>query len=95
MTQNTSTAWQPIDSAPKDGTVIDVWRDGSRETVYWGFRPHDCGEMGQYCDSDWHSEMDPGWVCSTFGEFVGGRHNPFTHWMPLPLPPTPDQAERE
>ncbi|MET0439152.1 MAG: DUF551 domain-containing protein [Devosia sp.] len=80
--------WQPIETAPKDGTVIDVWRkQGGRETVSWGLRPHDCGEMGPHCDSDWHSENKPGWVCATFGEFVGGKHNPFTHWMPLPPPP--------
>ncbi len=80
--------WQPIETAPKDGTTIDVWRDGHRETVYWGFRPHCCGEMGQYCDSDWHGEKEPGWVCSTFGEYVGTACAPFSHWMPLPPPPT-------
>ena len=80
--------WRGIESAPKDGTIIDVWREeGLRETVYWGFRPHNCGEMGQYCDSDWHSEKHPGWVCCTFGEYVGGKHNPFTHFMTLPEAP--------
>lgn len=77
-------AWLPIETAPKDGTIIDVWRDGTRDTVYWGFPPHECGEAGQYCDSDWHSLKKPGWICSTFGEFVGGKHNPFTHWQPYP-----------
>lgn len=83
--------WRDIESAPKDGTTIDVWRDGIRETVYWGFPPHCCGEMGQYCDSDWHSIKQPGWVCATFGEFVGGKHDPFTHWMPLP--PAPEAGQ--
>lgn len=82
-------AWQPIETAPKDGTTIDVWRDGTRETVRWGLPEHFCGEMGQYCDSDWHSIKKPGWVCATFGEFVGGKHDPFTHWMPLPRAPRP------
>lgn len=80
--------WRPIETAPKDGTVIDVWRDGHRETVYWGLPPHECGEMGQYCDSDWHAIKRPGWICATFGEFIGGKHDPFTHWMPLPPPPS-------
>lgn len=80
--------WQPIETAPKDGTIIDVWREETgRETVFGGLRPHECGEMGQYCDSDWHREKKPGWVCSTFGEYVGGKHAPFTHWMPIPDPP--------
>ncbi len=76
--------WRAIESAPKDGSTIDVWRDGTRETVYWGLPPHECGEMGSYCDSDWHSIKKPGWICSTFGEFIGGKHDPFTHWMPVP-----------
>ena len=79
--------WQPITTAPMDGTIIDVWRDGTRETVFWGFPPHCCGEMGSYCDSDWHSLKNPGWICSTFGEYVGGKHDPFTHWMPVPAGP--------
>ncbi|TDW65391.1 hypothetical protein EDF57_103575 [Novosphingobium sp. PhB55] len=86
-------AWRTIESAPKDGTMIDVWRDGTRETVYWGLPPHECGEMGSYCDSDWHSIKKPGWICSTFGEFVGGKHDPFTHWMPLPVGPSVSAAQ--
>lgn len=81
--------WQDISTAPKDGTVIDVWRDdGGRDTVFWGMPHHDCGEMGRYCDSEWHGIRAPGWVCNTFNEFVGRNHNPFTHWMPLPAAPT-------
>lgn len=83
--------WQDISTAPKDGTVIDVWRDdGGRDTVFWGMPHHDCGEMGKYCDSDWHRIRAPGWVCNTFHEFVGRNHNPFTHWMPVPAAPTGD-----
>ncbi|WP_312814389.1 hypothetical protein [Brevundimonas sp.] len=76
--------WQPIEDAPQDGTVIDVWReDGGRDTVFWGFPHHDCGEMGRYCDSDWHSIRAAGWVCNTFNELIGRSHNPFTHWKPM------------
>ena len=81
-------AWRDMSSAPKDGTVIDVWRpEGGRDTVFWGFPHHECGEMGRLCDSDWHSIRAPGWVCTTFGDFLGRKHAPFTHWMPLPDPP--------
>lgn len=76
--------WRSIDSAPKDGTTIDVWRDeGHRDTVFWGYPHHECGEMGSLCDSDWHSIRAPGWVCNTFNEFLGRAHNPFTHWKPV------------
>lgn len=80
--------WKTIDSAPKDGTVIDVWRpEVGRDTVFWGYPHRECGEMGRLCDSDWHRIRAPGWVCATFGEFLGRKHAPFTHWMPLPAPP--------
>lgn len=88
--------WQPIESAPKDGTVIDVWRsEGGRDTVFWGYPHHECGEAGQYCDSDWHRIRAPGWVCNTFDEFLGRNHNPFTHWMPPPEPPLPPSPTRQ
>lgn len=86
-------AWRLIDSAPKDGTTIDVWREeGGRDTVFWGYPHHECGEMGSLCDSDWHSPRSPGWVCATFNEFVGGKHNPFTHWKPVDGGPNADNA---
>ena len=86
-------AWRPIETAPKDGSIIDVWRpEGGRDTVFWGFPSHECGEMGQYCDSEWHSIRAPGWVCSTFNQLVGRKHAPFTHWMPLPSAPLPQQT---
>lgn len=84
--EGAAAAFRPIETAPKDGTTIDVWRGETRETVYWGFPPHCCGEMGEYCDSDWHGIKQPGWICATFGEFVGCVE-PFTHWMPIPTPP--------
>ena len=73
-----------MENAPRDGTTIDVWRaEGGRETVFWGKPHHDCGEAGSYCDSDWHSIRAPGWVCNTFDQLVGRKHNPFTHWKSL------------
>ena len=86
--------WQPIESAPRDGTMIDVWEGGEfsgRWTdVFWGKPQHECGEMGQYCDSDWHSLKD-GWVCSTFQEPL---HFTPTHWMRSPQGPSNNQAEQ-
>jgi hypothetical protein len=65
--------WQPIASAPKDGTRIDIWahwpeHDRRERTTdaYWNGR---CWQLGQY------NEM----------QFV---HRPAaTHWRPLPAPP--------
>jgi len=88
--RNVEGVWQPIDTAPKDGTFIDLWIGGEfprREPdCYWGLPDHCCGEMGSLCDSDWHG-LDKGWVGSynmPISDFDGGP----THWMPLPPPPT-------
>lgn len=79
--------WLPIVSAPKDGTSVDLWHRvyGRRADHYWGHSDHCCGEAGQYCDSEWHSEPE-GWIDSTFNEAASDAED-FTHWMPLPAPP--------
>ncbi|WP_136625089.1 hypothetical protein [Aureimonas flava] len=87
-------AWQPIATAPKDGTTIDLWHEdfGRQADCYWGKSQHECGETGRYCDSDWHSEPDT-WIDATFNSplFLDGE---FTHWRPLPLaPPSVKQEE--
>jgi hypothetical protein len=71
--------WRPIDTAPKDGTRIDVWLSGGRiPDVYWGLPRHDCGEAGAYCDS---CPVGEGW-CDAYG-YLTEDEQP-THWMPLP-----------
>jgi hypothetical protein len=88
--------WQPIETAPKDGTVIDLWINGSRTPdAYWGRPDHTCGEAGRYCDC---CPTYDGWVDSTFMHYLNGDdgmlgHEP-THWMPLPPAPQ-DAGERE
>lgn len=66
--------WRPIETAPKDGSLVDLWVGGHRVPdchwtgVIW-YSPHwkyDCG-----------AEIDP----------ARGDPDP-THWMPLPDPPT-------
>ena len=79
--------WMPIETAPKDGTAIDLWRvGGGREPcAVWGLPPHCCGEMGRLCDSDWH-DYQQGWVTDWFDE--PEPDSEFTHWTLLPPPPT-------
>lgn len=75
--------WRPIESAPKDGTRVDLWVNGRREPgARFGKPDHECGEAGPYCDSDWHSQK-LGWIDDVFGDPI---ENP-THWMPLPAAP--------
>jgi len=79
--------WQPIATAPKDGTKMDLWMpSGHRVTnCYWGRPEHSCGENEGYCDS--HPDHD-GWVDGE--DFMNGytTQEP-THWMPIPKPPCP------
>lgn len=84
--------WQPIETAPKDGTVIDLWHEefGRFPGCSWGHPIHCCGEMGSLCDSDWHS-LPEGWV----DEYNEPQHlHDFTNWMPLPKPPAMAQGEK-
>lgn len=81
--------WKPIESAPKDGTLVDLWLidcDGEGRRMsdsYFGKIPHECGMMGRYCDC-WPDEGEF-WIDGIFGERHSGN---ITHWMPLPEPPT-------
>ena len=68
--------WQPIETAPKDGTRILIW-DGHMCPATWS----DCCDHGQF-------ETAPGWqifACEDSWHSVAA-YNP-TYWMPLPTPP--------
>jgi hypothetical protein len=67
--------WQPIESAPKDGTEILVTDARTKDwthVAYW-----DDAVSAEYpwmhadADSSWHKDM-------------------FTHWMPVPAAPQPN-----
>ena len=67
------TSWQPIATAPKDGTDILL--------AEW--RPHFKSVGDRYGEIDigcWHT--DDGWISNY------GRVEEPTMWMPLPKPPT-------
>jgi hypothetical protein len=77
--------WQPIETAPKDGTNIFVWSPGFEwpEVVTWNeYSPEDAEEIGE--DGFW-----------TYSEelLAMATDSPspeeWTHWMPLPEAPTP------
>lgn len=73
--------WQPIETAPKDGTIVDLWVQGAMQAngEYSQRRSPQCHSNGW----DWISPLDGDW------EYGGGRMwgcRP-THWMPVPAPP--------
>lgn len=68
-------SWQPIETAPKDGTVILGWR-------YYAVAMKWTGHHGY----PWEAIHLDG-VCELMGNGFVSDDNALTHWMPLPDPP--------
>ena len=74
--------WQPIETAPKDGTwILGINNRGNQAVIIW-----------QDLALGWSGKMRPGWIhpfsdgrLSSF--WNGGCGSVATHWMPLPEPP--------
>ena len=71
--------WQPIETAPKDGTEFQAWvTHGRDQKGFWEpkcrYSEHGAFEMWGRVDYD----------CDGWDTYPG--HTP-THWMPLPAPP--------
>lgn len=85
--------WQPIDTAPKDGSRILLGRNfGETSVVIEGWWQNEEDDGPDYMGAD------GGFVDHEFNRFMPGRSfgNPAyrqsgcqpTHWQPLPSPPT-------
>lgn len=70
--------WRPIETAPKDGTEVDLWiASGNGDFRFTGcvFYDHHWRKSGGYETIAWHfgdDSLEP------------------TYWMPIPEPPEPD-----
>ncbi|HDS1140107.1 TPA: hypothetical protein QDZ75_004184 [Stenotrophomonas maltophilia] len=77
--------WQPIETAPKDGTAILLTNGKDVAEGHWYFE--ECGTTehrdldGRYIDQT-ESEGYDGWL-----DWDGGMQPDPTHWMPRPSPP--------
>lgn len=72
-----SIEWQPIETAPKDGTRILVWALEGYGIAYWG--------NGAYNRST--RSYDLCWVNGLRVLRKARCFRNVTHWMPLPNPP--------
>lgn len=77
--------WQPIETAPKDGTRIIVYAtDYSESGVHGGIDGPWIGEV--FWQEGWYTKKIGGWMIANcdeeYGCFVIA-----SHWMPLPEPP--------
>lgn len=68
--------WQPIESAPMDGTPI----------LAWCVHPH---ARWATDNKDWSAAVVTQWIDHNGGGWTwNGMAGTFTHWMPLPTPPS-------
>jgi hypothetical protein len=73
--------WQPIETAPKDGTVV---------LVAPGLGGRSCS-IAVFNRDQYARNSRPFWSrLDGFGMVSFSRSNPPTHWMPLPTPPGAD-----
>ena len=79
------TTWQPIESAPKDGTPIILLVNGVAIEGRWDDQSYPDKNIF-YGDGEWDVISLPSHGC---GCCSGDDPLP-THWMPLPAPPTGD-----
>jgi len=72
--------WQPIETAPKDGTSILVFGKFGADIARWNKDP-----------SVWDRDVDACWTVFEPDDYFYAIHllDEFepTHWMPLPEPP--------
>ena len=71
-------AWQPIETAPRDGTIVDLW--GINHLHY-------AKRQERICNVHYGPVTD--WMGHERNDWRHGRGEDFepTHWMPLPAPP--------
>lgn len=76
--------WQPIETAPKDGTRVLL------------FCPAQIGiVVGHWCNNSYHKKPRPYWTNdqeNLWGVATTRGYQP-THWMPLPQPPAKEDGK--
>lgn len=81
--------WQPIETAPKDGTAVIIAVPDRAHTDFI------VGEA--YFDPEHYGDGDWWWANTDYGDYHGGpvsevNYNHPTHWRPLPAPPSQARA---
>lgn len=85
--------WLPIESAPKDGTKILIWRDG------WDYAPVAWRDAIDGEDGSFGAWVFDDSLCLGVSDGVLGWNEDVedgsmpTHWMPIPAAPSPKRDE--
>lgn len=74
--------WQPIETAPNDGTEVLVFGQFAGEIS----GPHSEREYGIACYTSGRTDYEGFEWCVLGGDYYATWCNP-THWQPLPAPP--------
>jgi hypothetical protein len=85
--------WQPIETAPRDGTAILLcWaRDASGQPIRWDKKPDTAIVYVQV--AKYSGEPDREWYVYIATPADAALHFTPTHWMPLPPPPAKAKGE--
>lgn len=84
-----ASGWRPIESAPKDGTDVLVYRGGRTYVARWLTLWETWGVTVERVPGE-GNEPFTGIGRLAFGGHVAAEGP--THWMPLPAPPCPPTA---
>lgn len=96
------TEWQPIETAPKDGTPLDLWvvdrymrrpqdNKGERVTDAWWGSEHRPPDWGLARDAEWEGwvHVEDGFHHAPIERELSGGSRWASHWQLLPEPPCP------
>lgn len=87
--------WQPIVSAPRDGTQVLLWAESWEMT--WGIQiggfmeAEQCWSTSEGTVDDNDEDFDPDAGIDEEDDFDEDANLGPTHWMPLPTPPRSPQ----
>jgi hypothetical protein len=81
--------WQPIETAPKDGTEVLLFYPRYRQGIFIGH--FDVSVHMSHGKETYRSEK---WWNGGYGGMFGKEPEP-THWMPLPSPPRDTRSDEE
>ena len=78
--------WRPIETAPRDGSVVFLCRDGWRFTGCWS-----CN-IEEWVAGCWSCNIEE-WVAAKKTYQLLSPYEVPTHWRPLPPPPKEEPGE--
>ncbi|WP_257803316.1 hypothetical protein [Burkholderia glumae] len=81
--------WQPIETAPKDGSMILMWVHANRHLIDEDGNPYE-ENFATVDFGEWKEFGEHGGAFIAYSGPHGDGADGITHWMPLPVDPTDD-----